>query len=417
MNSWQEFLAAADQVPPAVWILTAVAAVAGTWKATGRRMRRAGQRVADPHLVAGRAKTKDTALTLAAMVPAVAFWVVVLAGSFRGLVAFGRDTLGWRDGWEYLVPGSLDGVAVTFAFLAFRAIRKQKAPDRCYRVVWGAAIASALVNFNYEYEASGHNLIAGGYLALLSLFGMVMFHEFLHQFEEGTAYIRRDNPKFGLRWLTWPTNTFCAAVAWHNHPPARGAAATVRNAVANLERVRAIKRAARDDAVHARHERALARARRRTDLSTARTGPPPTGTGNAPDAAAANGHQPAAAASHPPATPPAPHTAPPLPLARSGGSKPATGVKVPGTAWRTRRWIDTWVQMCADGDLVFGPINDDQHARATYGASSRHLDNIRRAATSGALRDRARELSVPLPAAYVDDPARSRLNGKARASA
>jgi hypothetical protein len=40
-------------------------------------------------------------------------------------------------GWEYLVPGTLDGVSVTFAFLAFRAVRMKKAPDRCYRVVWG----------------------------------------------------------------------------------------------------------------------------------------------------------------------------------------------------------------------------------------------------------------------------------------
>ena len=49
----------------------------------------------------------------------------------------------------------------------------------------GAALASATVNFAYQYTESGHNVIAGGYLALLSLFGMVMFHEF--QFEDGTA--------------------------------------------------------------------------------------------------------------------------------------------------------------------------------------------------------------------------------------
>ena len=40
------------------------------------------------------------------------------------------QVLGWHRGWEYLVPGTLDGVSVTFAFLAFRAVRKQKAPDR-----------------------------------------------------------------------------------------------------------------------------------------------------------------------------------------------------------------------------------------------------------------------------------------------
>ncbi len=183
------------------------------------------------------ARAKDAALTVASMIPAALFWAMVLAGSFHSLIAFGAQALGWHHGWEYLVPGSLDGVSVTFAFLAFRAVRKHKVPDRCNRVVvWGAAIASAVVNFAYEYTHSGHNLVAGGYLALLSLFGMVMFHEFLDQFEDGAAYVKRDSPRFGLRWVTWPTNTFCAAVAWRNHPPADGTPATVLAAIANLNR-------------------------------------------------------------------------------------------------------------------------------------------------------------------------------------
>jgi hypothetical protein len=238
-----------DRVPPGVWVGLVVANVVltvGTWSAARRRLRRAGERVAYPGVVSGRAKSKDTALTVAALVPAGLFWAMVLAGSLHGLVAFGRDVLGWRDGWEYLVPDTLDGVSVTFAFLALRAVRKQKTPDRCYRVVWGAAAASATVNFAYEYADSGHNIAAGGYVALLSLLGMVMFHEFLDQFEDGAAYIKRDNPKFGLRWITWPTNTFCAAVAWRNHPPAEGTPATVLNAVANLNDVRTAKRAARE---------------------------------------------------------------------------------------------------------------------------------------------------------------------------
>src|SRR5438552_3388458 len=191
-------------------MLVAVAhlvAIVLTWWTARRRIRRAGERGVGQHLIAGgTARATDTALTVAAMIPAGLFWAMVLAGSLHGLVAFGRQVLGWHGGWEYLVPGTLDGVSVTFAFLAFRAVRRQKAPDRCYRVVWGAAVASATVNFAYEYGHSGHNVVAGGYLALLSLFGMIMLHEFLDQFEEGTAYVKRGNPKFGLRWLTWPTN-------------------------------------------------------------------------------------------------------------------------------------------------------------------------------------------------------------------
>jgi hypothetical protein len=95
---------------------------------------------------------------------------------------------------------------------------------------------------------------------------------------------------------------------------------------------------------------------------------------------------------------------------------PPAGVKVPGTAWRVSQWIDTWVAMCADGTLVFGPINDDQHARTAYGVSAKHLNNVRRAAVSGALRRRAHQLGVPLPATYVDDPATNRVNGKVPAT-
>jgi hypothetical protein len=73
---------------------------------------------------------------------------------------FGLNVPGWRNGWEYLVPATLDGVSIAFAFLAFRAVRRGKAPDRCYRVVWGAAGASASINFSYEYGQSGNLLAA-----------------------------------------------------------------------------------------------------------------------------------------------------------------------------------------------------------------------------------------------------------------
>ena len=155
MNTWDTIAAVVGQVPNQVWALLAVAntvVTVVTWSAARRRMRRAGERAAEPQLVAGgAARRRDTALTVASMIPAALFWAMVLAGSFHGLVSFGRSVLGWHAGWEYLVPGTLDGVSVTFAFLAFRAVRMKKAPDRCYRVVWGAAVASATVNFAYEY--------------------------------------------------------------------------------------------------------------------------------------------------------------------------------------------------------------------------------------------------------------------------
>jgi hypothetical protein len=288
MIAWSGVAQLVERMPPGVWVALLAGNVVmtlGTWSAARRRLRWAGERAGDPQVIHGReARRRDTALTVAALIPAGLFWAMVLAGSFHGLIAFGRSVLGWHDGWEYLVPGTLDGVSVTFAFLAFRAVRMQKAPDRCYRVVWGAAVASATVNFAYEYTHSGHNLIAGGYLALLSLFAMVMLHEFLAQFEEGAAYVKRSSPKFGLRWITWPSNTLCAAIAWRNYPPTEGTEATVLNAVANLDRVRALKQKVRDAEAVARHQEALLAARRREELQAAESGPSATGTAVASDA-------------------------------------------------------------------------------------------------------------------------------------
>jgi hypothetical protein len=197
VDAWVQVLEFVGRVPPAVWVAAMVANLVltvATWSVARRRVRRAGERLANPELVAGR-RRRDTALTVAALVPAALFLIMVVAGSMHGLVAFGRNVLGWRGGWEYLVPATLDGVSVAFPFLAFRALRRGKAPDRCYRVVWGAAGASASINFSYEYDQSG-NVLAGGYVGLLSVLGMVMFHEFLSQFEDGADYrIRRDNPR------------------------------------------------------------------------------------------------------------------------------------------------------------------------------------------------------------------------------
>jgi hypothetical protein len=390
-----------EKVPTTVWaglvvantVLTAV-----TFPAARRRLRQAGQRQAGGESDQPVATAKDTVLTVASLIPAALFWAMVLAGSLHGLVAFGRDVLGWTRGWEYLVPGTLDGVSVTFAFLAFRAIRKHKAPDRCYRLVWGAALASATVNFTYEYAHSGHNLIAGGYLALLSVLGMAMFHEFLDQFEEGAAYIKRENPKFGLRWLTWPTNTFCSAVAWRNHPPAEGTTATVLNAVANLDRVRQVKRNAREERIARGHQQALDDLRRKSELASV---------------AAVQGPADAAPIS---SGVPFPDTATADDRVRRPGQDTPMPVRAPLTASTVTQWVTTWIEMCADGHLIHGPLNDDEYARTRFDLSAKQLRNVRNAAMSGALRQRAETLGVTIPPEYVDCPPRP-INGRVVAGA
>lgn len=236
---------AVASVPGQVWAVLLAVTLVGTAAAfpfARRAAYKAGQRTAGHEQPASG---RDRALFVAAMVPAALFLAMVFTGSFRGLVAFGRDTLHWHNGWEYLVPGTLDGSAVAFAFLAFRAVRKRRSPDRAQRVVWGAAASSAVINFLHEAGGINGSILGGGYLALLSLLGMVMFHELLDQFVEGTEWIQRVNPKFGVRWLTWPTNTVCAAIAWRNWPPATGTPTTVAAAVTHLDEVRARKRGRR----------------------------------------------------------------------------------------------------------------------------------------------------------------------------
>jgi Protein of unknown function (DUF2637) len=388
VDVWNQVLEFLGQVPPAVWVAAMVANLiltVATWSVARRRVRRAGERLANPELVAGR-RRRDTALTVAALVPAALFLTMVVAGSMHGLVAFGLNVLGWHDGWEYLVPATLDGVSVAFAFLAFRAVRRGKAPDRCYRVVWGAAGASASINFSYEYSQSG-NLLAGGYVGLLSVLGMVMFHEFLSQFEDGTDNrIRRENPKFGLRWLTWPSNTLLAAIAWRNHPPAEGTPGTVAAAVANLNRVREAKRAGRARSpIHAAPPTAPARtpAAARTVL-TMRPDLEPAATGG----------------DRPPARRPAGLRRRPL----DDGDLDGGDARVPTTASTVAAWAETWVRMSADEELLSGPLTDDELARSSYGSSARQLRRLRKAVLSGALRHQAERLGVTLPQGFVDAP-------------
>jgi hypothetical protein len=80
------------------------------------------------------------------------------------------------------------------------------------------------------------------------------------------------------------------------------------------------------------------------------------------------------------------------------------------------QWANIWIKMCADGDLALGPL-PAEHARGRYERSAKQLRNIRHAATSGALRRRAQELGVPLPAGFVDHPAAGGVNGHALTTA
>jgi len=261
---------------------------------------------------------------------------------------------------------------------------------------------------------------------------MVMLHEFLAQFEEGTAYVRRHNPKFGARWITWPTNTFCAAVAWRNYPPAEGTPATILNAITNLDRARALKQAARDAKIASRHQEALAAARRREELQAARAGIETAGDAMtaggevvggvevpAPVESVLGGLVEALADMLAPAVEVQPVSstlrAPSKP-GRQGDEPRAAGMRVPATAATITEWAALWVRMCSEEESALGPLNDDD-ARARYGLTAKQLRNVRHAATSGALRQKAIMLGVELPEGYVDNPAAGRADGREMADA
>jgi hypothetical protein len=102
MNLCGRIVAGVGRVPVGVWMMLVLAGLVVTvltLSTARRRMRRAGERAADSRLVAGGvARGRDTALTVASMIPAALFWAMVLAGSLHGLVAFGRSALGWHAG-------------------------------------------------------------------------------------------------------------------------------------------------------------------------------------------------------------------------------------------------------------------------------------------------------------------------------
>lgn len=242
-TAWATITSHLHQLPGWAWPALAITVLAATlvaFPALRAQAKKAGARTNKTTLTAQ--DRQDRKLLIGALVPAVIFWAAVLIGSGRGLIAFAEDDLNWRGGWQAIVPLTLDGVAISFGLLAFRAVKKHRNPDRATRIAWGAMIASAGLNFFHEIDGSKLGAI---YLAILSLLGMLIFHEFLAQFEEGTEHVARENPKFGLRWITWPSNTVCAWFAWQNHPQDRPGKATVANGVIHLETVRAKKKTAK----------------------------------------------------------------------------------------------------------------------------------------------------------------------------
>ncbi|WBB94151.1 DUF2637 domain-containing protein [Verrucosispora sp. WMMC514] len=207
-------------------------------------------------LVVRRRKTSNDdggGLFRAAITATILFLAAVFFGSFKGLAAFGRDTLHWTGGLEYLVPATLDGVAIACALLALAAIKKRKDGTAAHRVVWLATLSSAAINFDHEANGPAGSTVGGAYLGLLSLLGMLLLHIILDLLTGSRgARVERVKPRFGLRWITSPGDSAAAWLAWQNFPPAPlptnatadrvARYASVRHALSHLEVVRRARR-------------------------------------------------------------------------------------------------------------------------------------------------------------------------------
>lgn len=210
--------------------------VLGFWMLTKRANRIAARRAAG-RPASPEEKRKDTLLFVVALVPTALVWMAVMAVSFKGLTGFARDVMHWDHWTNVLVPLSLDGISVSFGAWAFVAVKRGRDPGRSARIVFAAAVMSAVLNFVHGTEQ--WSVWAGGYLAFLSMAGVGMFHEFLHQFEDGLEPTEKPNrsrrPRFGMRWVLAFPSTFCAWRTWIVYPPAEDVKPTVNAALEHLK--------------------------------------------------------------------------------------------------------------------------------------------------------------------------------------
>jgi len=174
-------------------------------------------------------------------------------------------------------------------------------------------------------------------------------------------------------------------VAWRNHPPTAGTPGTVANAVANLNRVRAEKQAARRTRRSGTHHEPNG-----DRLVAAPTGD--SGADRVPGRTVAVA-APSVVTVRAPATPKRAAS----PRRRRDRED---DIPVPASAAKVREWATTWVSMCERPDLAEVAIKEDDAARQHFDCSARQLRHVRYAVVTGALRRRATELAIALPDAF-----------------
>lgn len=138
----------------------------------------------------------------------------VVAASWTGLIGFAEDILGLTGRARAIVPVSLDGLAVTLAFLGLRSVLAGDAAIFPRLLAW--IVVGAGAGFNYWHaEVVGQGSAAALYFGGMTLLVYLSFEVILRQLRRrdlrDQGAVERPLPRFRLaRWIRFPVPTFRA---------------------------------------------------------------------------------------------------------------------------------------------------------------------------------------------------------------
>jgi hypothetical protein len=161
-------------------------------------------------------ETKRRALTSLSAVALAIVLIAPAAASWHGLVATGHDLFHLTDGWEYLVPVTLDGAALYSGVLAMRAILNGDSAFGSRLLTALYAIGGAGFNAFHARTAADGNVPSALYFAGASLSAVVLWDVTLRALRRDQlrdlGAIEAPLPRFRL--LRWLVDLPMTARAW-----------------------------------------------------------------------------------------------------------------------------------------------------------------------------------------------------------
>ena len=153
-------------------------------------------------------------------------WLVVVgacvvAASWTGLVGFAEDQLDLTNQARYIVPVTLDGLAVTLAFFSLRSVLAGDAAMFPRLLAWAVVGLGAGLNY-WHAEVAGQGRAAAIYFGAMTLLVYLTFEVILRQLRrrdlKDQGAVEPPLPRFRLaRWVRFPGRTFKAWSAAVEH--------------------------------------------------------------------------------------------------------------------------------------------------------------------------------------------------------